>query len=260
TIYHTPYTIYHIPYTIHHIPYTIYHIPYTIYHTPYIIYHILYTIYHIPYTIHHLPYTIHHIPYTIHHTPYIIYHIPYTIHHIPYTIQVIWGKDPKYLSDSAPLLAALASLVPLVSTAPSGPLNHRNLTYLGPQSPAQWRSLLGRSAFLFSLGHPLLGPSAIEAVSMGCVYVNTVYREALTLDPDTHLTYLSQHPYLGGIKSEFVCEYVQGDQQGARRCVQQAREVMARYPDTQTSGFLPPDYTYERYSERVRTIFRIQPE
>eukprot|EP01031_Cornospumella_fuschlensis_P026129 gene26129-31550_t len=175
---------------------------------------------------------------------------------------VIWGKDPKYLADSAPLLAAIAAHVPLVSTAPSGPLKHPNVTYLGPQSPEQWRGLLGRSAFLLSLGHPLLGPSAIEAVSLGCVYVNTIYKEALSVGADKPISYTSQHPYLGGMKNnDFVCEYVQGDKEGARKCVDHTRTVMAKYSaNAQSAGFLPSDYTYENYSERVRTIFRIEPE
>ena len=43
---------------------------------------------------------------------------------------------------------------------------------------------------MIGLGNPLVGPSAVDAVVAGCVYINPVY------DQPVKEEYWSQHPYL----------------------------------------------------------------
>jgi hypothetical protein len=71
-----------------------------------------------------------------------------------------------------------------------------------------WLLLLAQSRFLLGLGNPLLGPSAMDALAAGAMYLDPSYdgrrTKALTSDMSTRIS--SQHPYLRKHVGEpYVC-------------------------------------------------------
>ena len=52
---------------------------------------------------------------------------------------------------------------------------HPNIVFHGHLSGDEWRALLLRSKFVLGLGNPLVGPSAVDAIVAGCVYINPAY-------------------------------------------------------------------------------------
>ncbi|CAM9824588.1 unnamed protein product, partial [Heterosigma akashiwo] len=118
---------------------------------------------------------------------------------------VLWGKNAKYLkvNGKEAVIRAVADLCELHTTIPEKDLPaglrgalvvHQHL------DPNGWHSLLAESKFLLGLEDPLLGPSAVDAVSNGCMFINPVYSKP-KLD-----FYTSQHPYIADTVGEpYVC-------------------------------------------------------
>jgi hypothetical protein len=160
---------------------------------------------------------------------------------------VLWGKDPRHFESKDSFVLSLAQHVSLVSTASSSAElpRHVNISYLGHQSSEQWLRLLAKSRFLLGLGHPLLGPSALDCVSLGCVFINPTYSKPM-LDAE----YRSQHPYIKEVSKDHVCEYAEGDWREAWKCVE---EVLGKDRD----ALIPPNYTKEQYLLRVQRIFKL---
>lgn len=158
---------------------------------------------------------------------------------------VIWGKDPKHFRGRERMLRIVADQFPLVSTANSQPLKHRNIRYTGHLSHPQWLQLLRESKFLLGLSNPLLGPSAIDAVAAGCMYLNPVY------DHPMRETFTSQHPYAAEqIGPPYVCSFNENSAVELQRCVD-----LAMYSDLRR--VVPKDFTRQQHLQRVRTIFKL---
>lgn len=155
---------------------------------------------------------------------------------------VIWGKDPNHFEGNADMLRSVANSVHLVST--TRPIfSHANIEWLGHQTGDQWRELLASSKFLIGLGNPLLGPSAIDAVVAGCVYLNPQFIVPM------RDVYYSQHPYAADkIGKPYVCSFHQSNAAELDACVQYALKA-------DLDPFLPPDFTFEAYLLRVKAIF-----
>lgn len=97
-----------------------------------------------------------------------------------------------------------------------------------------------------SAGDPLLGPSAIDAISMGCVYINPVYPKKV------RGFFKTQHDYaIEKIGAPYVCNAELADVTSVLRCVDQA--LGADLPP-----FIPPDFRLEAYVRRVRHIFSLR--
>jgi hypothetical protein len=157
---------------------------------------------------------------------------------------VIWGKDPKHYRSSINMLRAIADKVQLHSTSSSAVFNHPNIIWHGHQSHESWLKLLAESKFLIGLGDPLLGPSAIDALSMGCMYINPIYKVAV------RKIHTSQHDYaMNNIDSKRVCSFQLSDVQEALECVNRALE-------STLDLYIPPDFTNTSYMERVHNIFK----
>ncbi len=157
---------------------------------------------------------------------------------------VIWGKDAKHFEGRVPQLQTVADSTPLYATSTSQVFKHRNVHWLGHQTSSQWHKLLAKSKFLIGLGNPLLGPSALDAVSSGCVFVNPVYRT-----PAYNGQFKSQHPYAADrIGMPYVCSYQEQDEQQLMDCVRHA--LRAQLP-----RMIPPDFQQDVYINRVRDIF-----
>jgi len=161
---------------------------------------------------------------------------------------VIWGKDPKHYSGRELVLKAVADVAPLYSTlsvrdAPSKLRAHPNIHFLGHQTKEKWQELLAESMFMLGLGNPLVGPSAVDAVVAGCVYVNPVY------DKPVKDVYLSQHPYLEDrVGAPHVCSSKLSDIPAVVSCVRYAvaNEVLP---------LIPAELTEAAYQSRVEDIF-----
>lgn len=157
---------------------------------------------------------------------------------------VIWGKDAKHFAGREKMLQAIADDTKMVATATARAFSNRNVDWRGHQSPAEWRALLHRSKFLLGLGNPLLGPSALDAIAAGSMYINPVYNT-----PAYDGTYTSQHPFaVQKIGPPHVCSYREDSLEELRACVRLAM-------DTELEPLIPRELTKEAHIERVRAIF-----
>jgi hypothetical protein len=158
---------------------------------------------------------------------------------------VIWGKDSKHFVGMEGLLRQVAKDVQLVSTSTAQIVAHSNIRWAGHQTADGWLSLLRQSKFLIGLGNPILGPSAIDAIAMGCVFINPVYDK-----PVEHngFPFTSQHPYAEKLGAPYVCNYHQ-------HSVQQLQECIKTALGTTLPHAIPSDFTMEAHRERVKAIF-----
>ncbi|GMH51661.1 hypothetical protein TrRE_jg2333 [Triparma retinervis] len=118
---------------------------------------------------------------------------------------VIWGKDPSYFTP--PVLRMIAALSSLPSVTLVSPLPLSGSVALPPSvvrtghlTADKYHDLLKSATHLLGLGHPLLGPSGVEAVSYGCVLVNPRYEGGVK-------GYETQHDYVREYVGEKNCEY-----------------------------------------------------
>jgi len=163
---------------------------------------------------------------------------------------VIWGKEVSYFrSVPAKELLAAVSRVSRVSTVlradvTVGVIQSTNVTHHGFLRPREWTALLDGAAYVLGTGDPLLGPSAVEAVLRGSVYIDPVFptpRVCQQGEP-SGCTVASQHAALAAMApSEWVCQYSQGVVEEARACVEKALR-RARW------GRAPPKEVVREYS------------
>lgn len=112
-------------------------------------------------------------------------------------------------------------------------------------SSAQWKTLLASSKFLLGLGDPLLGPSAIDCIVAGCVYINPIYATPVRNG------FQSQHPYADkNIGAPYVCSYKIDDIDSLKVCVDKALSV-------DLPPYIPPALSRDAYFDRVKQIFNL---
>jgi hypothetical protein len=158
---------------------------------------------------------------------------------------VVWGKDPNHFSRRDKVLSHVADRVLLHSTASRAVFRHNNVVWHGHVNKDGWVQLLAESKFLLGLGDPLLGPSAIDAISMGCVYINPVHASPVR----GH--FKTQHDYaMDKIGAPYVCNANFNDMKSVLKCVDFA--LKADLPP-----FNPPDFEHDAYIARVKDIFSL---
>jgi len=164
--------------------------------------------------------------------------------HIPKKNQgVIWGKDVKHFEGKVEMLKKLADSTKLISTATMPVFSHHNIVWQGHKSREEWMQLLSESKFLLGLGDPLLGPSAIDCITVGCVYINPIY--------DKPNAYESQHTYaVRTIGDPHVCSYHIEDFVELQSCVDKAMK-------SDLDHFIPIDFIKGNYFNRVKEIFKL---
>ncbi|CAM9378369.1 unnamed protein product, partial [Sphacelaria rigidula] len=162
---------------------------------------------------------------------------------------IIWGKTLKTLHGKATrqVIARLAEEMELHSTVSLKDAKkmklHQNVIFHGMLSSQEWHQLLQESKFMIGLGHPLSGPSAVDAVARGCMYINPTYSKA------QKGFYQSQHPYLQHTLGEpYVCSYNHLDPEGAFACARKALEQ-------DLEPIVPHDLSEDAHRRRVRAIF-----
>ena len=155
---------------------------------------------------------------------------------------VIWGKDPKHYKGQKDVLIKIASKVNLMSTAQTRVYDIPGITWLGHQTPESWNELLRRSKFLLGLGDPLLGPSAVDAIAAGCMFINPVY------DKPVRDIYNSQHDFASEyIGFPYVCSVKLNDLNGVMKCIEYAL-------NNEIKPFVPDVLRREPYIKRVAAI------
>lgn len=158
---------------------------------------------------------------------------------------IIWGKDPKHFDGKESTIRRAASKCQLVATSTGQVFRDQNIKWVGHQSKNEWHQLLATSKFLLGLGDPLLGPSAIEAITFGCVYINPIYQRPM------RDVFASQHPYAEKIIGHpYVCSYHVGNLVELEKCVDYA--LSANLPP-----FLPSDFEWVNYLKRVKDLFKL---
>lgn len=159
---------------------------------------------------------------------------------------VIWGKDVRHFEQRISMLEYAASLSPLYSTVNTEVFQHNNVHWLGHQSSVKWKQLLLESKFLIGLGDPLLGPSAIDAIGLGCMYINPL----IPKDFQGRL-FTSQHPYaVDNIGDPYVCSFEINSREQLKSCIDKALS-------SNLKPFIPRDFTLQAHIDRVKHIFSL---
>ncbi len=162
---------------------------------------------------------------------------------------VVWGKDPKHFEGKTGMLNAVLNREPslhLLATATHAVFKHPRMEWRGHQTSQGWQLLLKQSKFLIGLGDPLLGPSAVDAITAGCMYLNPIYPEGRAKKG-----YFNQHPYVAEkIGEPYVCNYQLGDAPSLQACVKKALNIDLKPLDVK-------DFTEKAYLERVKRIFQL---
>ena len=159
---------------------------------------------------------------------------------------LIWGKDPKHFTPPVKrMLARVANTVPLIATSREKVFKHDNIDWKGHQTRTSWLRLLSESQFLIGLGNPLLGPSAIDAIASGSMYINPVYKKPM------RNRFKSQHDFaVERLGEQYVCSYPEGDATAALKCIERAL-----WSDRNSSVFIPTWFQRGEYIARVKQIF-----
>ena len=87
---------------------------------------------------------------------------------------LLWGKEVSYFKAPgvASYLKLLASRGYRLTATTSGGAGVPGVNYVGSVSREAYQALLDKSTIFVGLGDPLIGPSPIEAIAHGCVYLN----------------------------------------------------------------------------------------
>ena len=169
---------------------------------------------------------------------------------------VVWGKETRYLQDWTAKLTRVAQLAALRTTLsphkqpspdsvlprPGPSVDVQNLGHL---DKSEWRKLLAASKFVLGLGDPVLGPTAMEALASGCVYINPVYPNGGKLVSGVMMR--SQHDFLMKIGKPYVCNFDMEDEKQLLDCVRYALSVSL--PPN-----IPADFQAENHLERVKRM------
>ncbi|KAJ1470887.1 hypothetical protein T484DRAFT_1917091 [Baffinella frigidus] len=171
------------------------------------------------------------------------------------TFGLVWGKQPEYYKGREQIVEAVADEIPLISLLSPAQAQalrlhtHPRIRFVGHQPKAIWNALLTQVTLLLGIGDPLIGPSALDAVRAGAMYLNPTFpaRRAGAYD------YLSQHPYMAErVGAPTVCSYASSDPDSVRRCVKTAIQNKAPAGE---GGHTPADFSRSAYIARFRDIF-----
>ncbi len=178
---------------------------------------------------------------------------------------VVWGKRRSYFDGREPLLAALAAEFPeldLVAALAEGEPAVPGVRDLGPLPPPAWRALLRAAAFLLGLGHPLAGPSALDALAAGAAYIDPTH----PAPPEGFPHFPSQHPYLrAAVGPPRVCAADLADSAAVFACVRAAlnasaaRDAAPAAPAAAAGPFVPPEFRPATYLRRLRDVLEMPP-
>jgi hypothetical protein len=162
---------------------------------------------------------------------------------------LVWGKKADYFKDREAFLEPAARLAPLFASHAAPPAVPAE-NALGHLSPDAFGERLASSAFFVGLGDPLLGPSALEAVAAGAMYIDPYFGHGERRAVRAELArWGSQHPYLSAKVGEpYACGARLDEPIEMSACVRKALEY-------DLPPLVPPDFTRNAHLLRVRDIF-----
>ena len=183
--------------------------------------------------------------------------------HIRQPAGVIWGKRKEYFTPTVisvlnKLLETFPNLIlhATVANKKGRPITVPGLSskvhYHGVMKHDDFTKMLRNSRFVMGLGHPLYGPTALEALSFGLRYFNFHHEKTFRHPMGSNFT--SQHDYLGRLATshpDHVCNFdIYKDPQSLDLCVRKALEA------TNFTPFVPPDYQWVNFVPRVERVFQ----
>jgi Glycosyltransferase family 18 len=162
---------------------------------------------------------------------------------------VIWGKKAEYFVGKELVLRSISDKYELHTTLREGQVENlqhlSNIVYHGPLDRNSWHSLLAESSFLLGLGDPLIGPSAVDAIAAGTLFINPKF-SAPKLNYFT-----SQHSYLEDSRfSSNVCTVDLNDVASVLKCIENAI-------GKKMNPIIPPELTHSAYLDRLRRILNV---
>ena len=186
---------------------------------------------------------------------------------------LIWGKQKRYWvnqptwdwSAYSSLKTAFPNMTLHATCAdePSGVELPHDVSNLRPLSRKEFGNKLHMQMFLWGIGQPQDGPSAMEAIACGVPYINTVYetcnvherRMSIVEGSDTPenksrmlFDRKSQHKYMETFDEPYVYHVRKNN-------VSQLIEVVERIiAGDRPRPFVPHDYTWSAYVDRVSNI------
>ena len=168
----------------------------------------------------------------------------------------IWGKKAEYFTNREEAILAAAKLSEVHIVAKDYPLQsdllqnvQQKIKFHGSMNKEEWQKLITSSKYLLGLGNPLLGPSALDALASGTMYIDPIY-DKVRVRPtdDSYLHMVSQHPYLKEKVGEpYVCSVNILDKKSVEKCIEKALV-------TDLKPFIPPDFTKPYLLDRVTKI------
>jgi hypothetical protein len=171
---------------------------------------------------------------------------------------VLWGKDSAYSADLLQsLVSQVSSHIPIKTTQVKKPgyypMKNVNITNLGLLSHEKYLRLLSGSKYLLGVGLPLVGPTALEAIAHGAVFINPVFDPPKpTGKARTSYAYTSQHPFV----EQYIPEpYAYTIDINNHSAVERVILELATRPSEDFKGYIHPSHTPLGYVQNVFDIF-----
>lgn len=167
---------------------------------------------------------------------------------------VIWSKEVSYFYEKLYILREVSTVIPLVGTFGIVGENEE-LKFIHQKSHlnrTEFLQLLSSSRILLGVGNPLDGPTALEAISHGCIYINPIFNPPIQASSKpTRFNYTSQHPFIEKyITSPYVYNIDIKDTEALKRIIKQILQS-----NEEIEPFIHPFHKPEAYIENLRTIF-----
>ena len=134
---------------------------------------------------------------------------------------------------------------------------------VGHLSQEGWHALLRESAFVLGLGDPVLGPTPIEALAAGCVYLNPVYPAPRQLGQNARVKLRTQHDALAAIGPPAVLDVQLHGGNAATSWVFDEADLVAKataaVKDRQSaprapSSWLPEPFRFTTFMQQLRAV------
>ena len=170
---------------------------------------------------------------------------------------VLWSKSARYFYNQLPMLREISKIIPIVGTF--GVLESSPELAFIKQLPFLNRTaflqLLTSSRILLGVGEPLDGPTALEAISHGCIYINPIFQPPIQVQSKpTHFNYTSQHPF---IEKYFTSPHVHNVN---IKNIMELKNILKKIllSSETIEPFIHPFHKPEAYIKNLRTIFNVK--
>ena len=173
---------------------------------------------------------------------------------------VLWSKDSAAAFDLQDLLRQVSAVMPIQTTFAVGASAKMrygpNISHLGyMKNSSAYLQLLTSSRYLLGVGLPLVGPTALEAIAHGCVYINPIFNPPRTTGKArTKYAYTSQHPFV----AEHIPEpyaFTIDSLTNWSELDQVLQFLQSRGDGEYSSGFVHPSHTPLGYVQNLYSVF-----